>query len=92
MKKMKTRIEFSTSASRCYACDAKPVGIRDRRPEGGDLEHACARHADPTLQAVEVCFMCCGAIRRGSLDLDGSLVHAACYRRDCADVPMRPWR
>lgn len=31
---------------RCYACDARAVGTRDRRPEGGQLERACARHAD----------------------------------------------
>ena len=30
----------------CYACDATPVGTRDRRPEGGGIEAACARHAD----------------------------------------------
>lgn len=31
---------------RCYACDARASGTRDRRPEGGKLEQACARHAD----------------------------------------------
>jgi len=30
----------------CYACDAVPAGTRDRRPEGGRLEVACARHAE----------------------------------------------
>lgn len=33
----------------CYACDAVPVGTRDRRPEGGGIEAACARHADPVV-------------------------------------------
>lgn len=33
----------------CYACDAEASGIRDRRPEGGIIEVACARHADPTI-------------------------------------------
>lgn len=33
----------------CYACDAAPVGTRDRRPEGGGIEAACARHADPVV-------------------------------------------
>jgi len=31
--------------ARCYACDAAPVGVRDRRPEGGRIEDACGRHA-----------------------------------------------
>lgn len=33
---------------RCYACDARAVGTRDRRLEGGRVERACARHADTT--------------------------------------------
>jgi hypothetical protein len=36
-------------APRCYACEGAVVGKRDRRPEGGELEHACARHADPRV-------------------------------------------
>jgi hypothetical protein len=32
---------------RCYACDGAPVGVRDRRPEGGRVELACTRHAEP---------------------------------------------
>lgn len=38
-------------AERCYACDGAVTGLRDRRPEGGKLEPACPRHADPTLPA-----------------------------------------
>jgi len=34
---------------KCYACDAGATGIRDRRPEGGRIEAACGRHADPTV-------------------------------------------
>jgi hypothetical protein len=30
----------------CYACDARAIGTRDRRPEGGLVEKACVRHAD----------------------------------------------
>lgn len=30
---------------RCYA-DARAIGARDRRPEGGKVEQACARHAE----------------------------------------------
>ena len=33
----------------CYACGAEASGIRDRRPEGGRIEAACGRHADPTV-------------------------------------------
>lgn len=31
---------------KCYACDEYAVGARDRRPEGGRLELACARHSE----------------------------------------------
>lgn len=38
---------------RCYACDATgSAGYRDRRPEGGVIEHACSRHADPYVDAA----------------------------------------
>lgn len=33
----------------CYACDATASGVRDRRPEGGNIEAACARHAEPVF-------------------------------------------
>jgi hypothetical protein len=36
-------------SARCYACDATATGLRDRRPEGGTLESACKRHADPAI-------------------------------------------
>lgn len=36
----------------CYACDGAAIGFRDRRPEGGRLEHACERHADPNVYAA----------------------------------------
>lgn len=31
----------------CCACDARAVGFRDRRAEGGNVELACERHAEP---------------------------------------------
>lgn len=31
---------------RCYACDSRAIGTRDRRLEGGRIEAACVRHAD----------------------------------------------
>lgn len=38
---------------KCYACDAPATGTRDRRPEGGNLEPACERHAEePKLRDV----------------------------------------
>ncbi len=33
----------------CYACDANAIGVRDQRPEGGDVVPACGRHAEVTL-------------------------------------------
>lgn len=39
-------LEAQLNAHRCYACDARAIGTRDRRPEGGELEQACARHMD----------------------------------------------
>lgn len=41
------RIQDAVAPSdRCYACDARAIGTRDRRAEGGLVEQACARHAD----------------------------------------------
>ncbi|MGN6107085.1 MAG: hypothetical protein ACTHU0_18405 [Kofleriaceae bacterium] len=38
---------MSVGAPRCYACDELATGERDLRAEGGELEQACDRHADP---------------------------------------------
>lgn len=73
----------------CYACDAKPIGLRDRRPEGGDLEPACRRHADPRIKVYEACRYCDGPIRAGSLHIDGEFVHAACEADAARDFPRR---
>lgn len=43
---------FSLEVPCCYACEGARVGFRDRRPEGGRLEHACERHADPRVDAA----------------------------------------
>lgn len=68
---------------RCYACDAQASGVRDRRPEGGIVEAACARHADPTIAAYAACYMCLGA--RPSIAIDSELlVHKKCHAEDCA--------
>jgi hypothetical protein len=67
----------------CYACDARGalvVGVRDRRPEGGQLEPACARHADPTIRAQAVCIYCEGFVRAGSLGIDGEYAHQAGHK------------
>lgn len=63
---------------KCYACDAKAVGLRDCRPEGGELEKACERHAEARAQAI--CSYCMGGIRRGALDVDGYWAHVRCER------------
>lgn len=66
------------TSTRCYACDARPtVGVRDRRLEGGLVEAACARHADPTIRAHAACCYCGGA--RPSRLVDGDLAHASCH-------------
>ena len=36
-------------STQCYACDDEATGLRDRRREGGRIEAACGRHADPTI-------------------------------------------
>ena len=78
-----------TIRGRCYACDGAAVGIRDRRPEGGDVEKACARHADPRLTARHVCMYCGAAVRQGSLTVDGDHAHRACHVDACRDYPRR---
>lgn len=67
---------------RCYACDARATGFRDRRPEGGELEFSCPRHTDPTLRPVAVCIFCDEPVRKGSLTIDADHAHAACHRRE----------
>lgn len=64
----------------CYACDARSVGLRDLRPEGGDLEVACRRHADPSIETYAACMYCDGPVRAGSLEIDGNFAHAKCHR------------
>lgn len=67
----------------CYACDAPAIGVRDRRPEGGEVEAGCARHADPTMRARPACMYCRGTVRRGSLVVDGDHAHRACHVEAC---------
>ena len=64
----------------CYACDHKAVGLRDRRPEGFDLEPACQRHADPTIHVSRCCMYCDRPVRHGSLEVDGNFAHVSCHR------------
>jgi len=71
-------IPFHTS--RCYACDAPACGVRDRRPEGGMVEAACTRHADPTIKAYVACMYCSGP--RPTLLIEGTFAHKGCYRED----------
>ncbi len=75
----------------CYACDCtKVVGFRDRRPEGGDLEVACERHADPTIPIRKVCFMCLGPLGNGSVVIDGDTCHQKCFDADLNDTLTPP--
>ncbi len=71
------RLPFCTS--RCYACDGAACGVRDRRPEGGMLEAACARHADPTIKAFAACMFCSGP--GPSLSIDGDFAHKKCHAK-----------
>ena len=68
-------VPFHTS--RCYACDDKACGVRDRRPEGGVVEAACKRHADPTIRAYAACVFCSGT--RPTLTIDGDFAHKGCH-------------
>lgn len=74
-------IPFCTS--RCYACSAVAVGVRDRRPEGGMIEAACKRHADPTIPTFPGCMYCNGRIRPGSVAVDADFAHAKCHAEAC---------
>lgn len=67
----------------CYACDSKATGLRDRRPEGGLLETACKRHADPTIKTFDACIYCSTPVRSGSLDVDGEFAHKSCHKGAC---------
>ena len=63
--------------ARCYACDGKACGVRDRRPEGGLIEAACKRHADPSIPSYVACMFCSGP--RPTLLVDGSFAHKGCH-------------
>jgi hypothetical protein len=56
--------------------------LRDRRPEGGDLELACARHRDPSIKTYEACIFCDAPVRKGSVTIDGEFAHRACAREE----------
>jgi hypothetical protein len=70
----------------CYACDDTVIiGFRDRRPEGGMLELACKRHADPTIEIFHACQFCDGPVGDGSLDIDGTFAHKKCYEAEAEE-------
>lgn len=71
----------------------EPLGVRTRAmmsgcaaptAEGGELEAACARHADPTVAHFDACCLCGGHVRTGSIVVDGEFVHRVCYTEACA--------
>ena len=74
---MAKSIPFFTT--RCYACDGEAIGIRDRRPEGGMIEAACKRHADPTIKAFAACMFCSG--KSPTLIIDGDFAHKGCHQK-----------
>jgi hypothetical protein len=77
-------LPFTTSDYECcYACDGRAVGLRDRRPEGGRMEKACARHAEPSIRVFQACMYCMGPVRKGSIEIDGAWAHASCHREAC---------
>lgn len=67
----------------CYACDREATGLRDRRPEGGQLERACERHADPGIRVFAACVFCSGPVRPGSVSIDHEFAHAKCQAAAC---------
>jgi hypothetical protein len=64
----------------CYACDSAAVGVRDRRPEGGSLEMACSRHADPAIPVFHACMYCNEPVRKDSLEIDRNFAHKSCHK------------
>lgn len=75
---MSAAVPFHTS--RCYACDTEACGVRDRRLEGGLIEAACKRHADPTIKAYAACMYCSGP--RPTLLIDNSFAHKGCHTEE----------
>ncbi len=70
---------------KCYACDSMATGLRDRTTEGGTLEHACSRHADPKILVSIGCVYCSQPIRKGSLSLGTGYgyAHRGCHKSNC---------
>jgi hypothetical protein len=70
----------------CYACSSEEiVGVRDRRPEGGELEAACSRHSDPKIPCFHGCIYCNGPVRKGSCKIDTDYAHKNCHKAECRD-------
>lgn len=67
---------------KCYACNEAATGLRDRRSEGGEIEPACGRHAEPSLTAQVVCMYCSEPVR-GGIKVDGMVAHRDCHREAC---------
>ena len=76
---MNTTTKLPQFSMKCYACDAPAVGVRDRRPEGLELESACARHADPTRQSYPTCMYCKEEVGDNELQIDHEFAHRDCH-------------
>lgn len=70
----------------CYACGENAVGLRDRRPEGGAVCGACARHAEPGVVARVV-------LPEGYENCDtlASASRLVCEERDASGVGSSEW-
>jgi hypothetical protein len=68
---------------RCYACDAKAVGLTRHYVLAAFVDElACKRHADPSIKVYDACMFCNGPVRKGSVEIDGNFAHAKCMRAE----------
>lgn len=67
----------------CYACNAKSEGVTTHN---GEVVLACKRHADPSIPAKPICYMCYRTVAKnhGNWDDLGRPVHLTCEREDAA--------
>lgn len=83
---------------KCYACDAKAVGLRAEyniftQPRGKYVPlaplqpavvPACARHAEAKGLPGTLCTYCSAPVRRGSyVDDEGRCSHVVCHKEQC---------
>ena len=70
----------------CYACDAQATGSCDRTHHAeGTRVPACDRHRDSKAKPWNICPICLGPTRPGSVVIEGQAYHAKCHKADCED-------